>query len=111
MTLTILVCRYDILLNNFFYFLIYLQNFIFFFVIYFMDCNDRVYDLEIFMNEAFGKYDSEELIAKYIKEKFDRKYDETWHCVVGKSFGSCISYDDQYFCLQFGPFYVELWQT
>lgn len=75
-----------------------------------MNFHDGTYDLEIFMNEAFDKYDSEELVAKYIKEKFEQKYDDTWHCIVGKSYGSCISYSDQYFCLKFGPFHVEVWQ-
>lgn len=31
-------------------------------------------------------------VAAYIKEEFDRRFGTTWHCVVGKSFGSRVEY-------------------
>lgn len=33
---------------------------------------------------ALSKYDLEKDVAMHIKKEFDRKYDTTWHCVVGK---------------------------
>lgn len=38
-------------------------------------------------------------VAAYIKEEFDRRFGTTWHCVVGKSFGSRVSYEMQHFML------------
>ncbi|VDN03229.1 unnamed protein product [Thelazia callipaeda] len=38
-------------------------------------------------------------IASYIKDEFERKFGPTWHCVVGKSFGSRVSYEIQHFIL------------
>ncbi len=34
--------------------------------------------------------------AKCIKEEFDKKYFPSWHCVVGKSFGSSIEHEDHH---------------
>ncbi|KAI3474143.1 hypothetical protein Pfo_028931 [Paulownia fortunei] len=31
-------------------------------------------------------------IAHYMKKNFDESYGPTWHCVVGKDFGSCITH-------------------
>ncbi|KAL3753748.1 hypothetical protein ACJRO7_001049 [Eucalyptus globulus] len=31
-------------------------------------------------------------IAHHIKQKFDEAYGSSWHCVVGKDFGSCITH-------------------
>ncbi|KAK3226283.1 hypothetical protein Dsin_006145 [Dipteronia sinensis] len=43
-------------------------------------------------------------IAQYIKQKFDEAYGPAWHCVVGKDFGSCITY----ICGSFICFHVEM---
>ena len=32
--------------------------------------------------------------AKTLKEEFDRKYYPSWHCVLGKSYGTAISYEE-----------------
>ena len=34
-------------------------------------------------------------IAAEIKKEFDEKYKGTWHCVVGKNFGSFVSHEVQ----------------
>ncbi|VDP69983.1 unnamed protein product [Echinostoma caproni] len=52
---------------------------------------------------AMDKYQVEKDIAAYIKKEFDQKYNPTWHCVVGKSFGSYVTHETQnfiYFYLQ-----------
>ncbi|KAF7458347.1 Dynein light chain 1, cytoplasmic [Cryptosporidium felis] len=37
---------------------------------------------------ALERHNVEKDIAAYIKKEFDRKYNPTWHCVVGRNFGS-----------------------
>lgn len=32
-------------------------------------------------------------IACYIKKEFDKIYKRTWHCIVGKDFGSYVSHE------------------
>ncbi|CAG0893356.1 unnamed protein product [Cyprideis torosa] len=39
-------------------------------------------------NQALEKYNIEKDIAAFIKKEFDRKYNPTWHCIVGRNFGS-----------------------
>lgn len=38
--------------------------------------------------QALEKYNIEKDIAAYIKKEFDRKYNATWHCIVGRNFGA-----------------------
>lgn len=35
---------------------------------------------------ALEKYAVEKDVAMYIKKEFDRLYNTTWHCVVGKQY-------------------------
>lgn len=42
-------------------------------------------------------------IAGHIKRAFDAKYGPTWHCVVGKSFGSFCTHETRSFIF----FYVD----
>lgn len=39
--------------------------------------------------QALEKYNVEKDIAAYIKKEFDKKYNPTWHCIVGRNFGEC----------------------
>ncbi|XP_064488707.1 uncharacterized protein LOC135400746 [Ornithodoros turicata] len=41
-------------------------------------------------------------VAAFIKTEFDRKFMPTWHCVVGRSFGSYVTYETK----RFTYFYV-----
>jgi dynein light chain LC8-type len=34
--------------------------------------------------QALEKYNIEKDIAAFIKKEFDKKYNPTWHCIVGK---------------------------
>ncbi|KAK0399727.1 hypothetical protein QR680_003181 [Steinernema hermaphroditum] len=43
------------------------------------------------------KYDKD--VAAHIKETIESRFGPTWHCVVGKSFGSRVSYEQQHFIL------------
>ena len=37
---------------------------------------------------GLGRYNIEKDIAAYIKKEFDKKYNPTWHCIVGRNFGA-----------------------
>lgn len=36
--------------------------------------------------ESMERCKEESKIAEYIKKEFDRKYNQTWHCIVGSAF-------------------------
>jgi dynein light chain LC8-type len=43
--------------------------------------------------QAMEKYNIEKDIAAFIKREFDKKYNPTWHCVVGRNFGSYVTHE------------------
>ncbi|CAG8693150.1 12490_t:CDS:2 [Dentiscutata erythropus] len=43
-------------------------------------------------NTALEKHSIEKDIAAYIKREFDKKYGTTWHCIVGRNFGSYVTH-------------------
>lgn len=49
--------------------------------------------------EALGDPEckTERDVASRIKKEFDRRYGSSWHCVVGRSFGSFVSHDSRSF--------------
>ncbi|WWD21255.1 dynein light chain 1, cytoplasmic [Kwoniella shandongensis] len=61
---------------------------------------------------AIEKYDQEKDIAMHIKKEFDRMYGTTWHCVVGKNFGSFVTHETKNFIYFYlGPIAILLWKT
>lgn len=36
-------------------------------------------------------------VAAYIKKEFDKKYNPTWHCIVGRNFGSYVTHETKHF--------------
>lgn len=48
-------------------------------------------------NTALEKFNIEKDIAAYIKKEFDKKYNPTWHCVVGRNFGSYVTHETKHF--------------
>ncbi|KAB0366511.1 hypothetical protein FD754_010667 [Muntiacus muntjak] len=46
--------------------------------------------------QALEKYNIEEDIAAHIKES-DKKYSPTWHCIVGRNFGSYATRETKHF--------------
>eukprot|EP00276_Gloeochaete_wittrockiana_P010981 CAMPEP_0184655668 /NCGR_PEP_ID=MMETSP0308-20130426/14315_1 /TAXON_ID=38269 /ORGANISM="Gloeochaete witrockiana, Strain SAG 46.84" /LENGTH=89 /DNA_ID=CAMNT_0027092321 /DNA_START=60 /DNA_END=329 /DNA_ORIENTATION=- len=48
-------------------------------------------------NQALEKYNVEKDIAAYIKKAFDQKYNPTWHCIVGRNFGSYVTHETKNF--------------
>jgi len=62
--------------------------------------------------EALAEYKLERDVAKQVKQIFDKKYEPTWHCIVGKSFGSFVTHETNCFIY----FYVDdiaflLWKS
>jgi dynein light chain LC8-type len=46
---------------------------------------------------ALDKYNIEKDIAAYVKKEFDKKYNPTWHCIVGRNFGSYVTHETKHF--------------
>lgn len=47
--------------------------------------------------EAFKQYSLERDRAQHIKKAFDNKYGSTWHCIVGREYGSYTSHESKNF--------------
>lgn len=52
------------------------------------------------------------MIAKYIKNNFDRKFGKTWHAVVGNAYGFEITYesDSLLYLFESGELAILLWK-
>ncbi|CAM9219442.1 unnamed protein product, partial [Ectocarpus sp. 6 AP-2014] len=56
-------------------------------------------------SQALEKYNIEKAssflyhsdIAAFIKKEFDKKYSATWHCIVGRNFGSYVTHETKHF--------------
>ena len=48
-------------------------------------------------SQAMERYNVEKDIAAYIKKEFDKKYNPTWHCIVGRNFGSYVTHETKNF--------------
>ncbi|KAL9071402.1 MAG: hypothetical protein Q9161_004261 [Pseudevernia consocians] len=47
--------------------------------------------------EAMSKFQVEKDIAQYIKKEFDSRAGATWHCIVGRNFGSFVTHETKHF--------------
>ncbi|ATZ50079.1 Bcdyn2 [Botrytis cinerea B05.10] len=47
--------------------------------------------------QAMAKHSVEKDIAQYIKKAFDEKRGPTWHCIVGRNFGSFVTHETKHF--------------
>uniref|UniRef100_A0A3Q3FLM9 Dynein light chain n=1 Tax=Labrus bergylta TaxID=56723 RepID=A0A3Q3FLM9_9LABR len=54
--------------------------------------------------QAMEKYNIEKDIAAYVKKEFDKKYNPTWHCIVGRNFGSYVTHETKHFIY----FYLDM---
>jgi dynein light chain LC8-type len=51
-------------------------------------------------------------MAGVVKKEFDKEYGKTWHCVVGKSFASYVTYQSERFVFfKLDELYFMLFQT
>mmetsp|Transcript_7803 Transcript_7803/g.16073 ORF Transcript_7803/g.16073 Transcript_7803/m.16073 type:complete len:91 (-) Transcript_7803:540-812(-) len=46
---------------------------------------------------ALSKFNIEKDVAAYIKKEFDKRFNPTWHVVVGRNFGSYVAHDTKHF--------------
>ncbi|KAI3812704.1 hypothetical protein L1987_17416 [Smallanthus sonchifolius] len=46
---------------------------------------------------AFENRSVEKDVAEQIKKEFDQKHGPTWHCIVGKNFGSYVTHETNHF--------------
>ena len=67
---------------------------------------DMQQDALEFTTQAMEKFNIETDIAAFVKEEFDRKYNPTWQCIVGRDFGSYVTHEIEtnnqyfiYFCI------------
>lgn len=58
---------------------------------------DMQVDAVNFAKQALDKYNVENDIACFIKKEFDKKYTPTWHCIVGRNFGSLVTHESKHF--------------
>eukprot|EP01134_Creolimax_fragrantissima_P002846 CFRG2846T1 len=47
--------------------------------------------------EALDKHSVEKDVAAYIKKEFDSRYTPSWHCIVGRNFGSFVTHETKHF--------------
>ena len=47
--------------------------------------------------QALERYNIEKDIAAFIKKEFDKKYNPTWHAIVGRNFGSYVTHETKHF--------------
>ncbi|CAI5743789.1 unnamed protein product [Peronospora destructor] len=47
--------------------------------------------------QALEMYNIEKDIAAFLKKEFDKKYNPTWHCIVGRNFGSYVTHETNHF--------------
>ncbi|XP_030848195.1 dynein light chain LC6, flagellar outer arm [Strongylocentrotus purpuratus] len=58
---------------------------------------DMLQDATNVAGQAIDKFTIEKDIAAYIKKEFDKKYNPTWHCIVGRNFGSYVTHETKHF--------------
>ena len=47
--------------------------------------------------KSLESFNTEEQMAQYIKKEFDKKYNPTWHAIVGRNFGSYVTHETKHF--------------
>jgi dynein light chain LC8-type len=60
--------------------------------------------------QALDRFNIEKDIASYLKKEFDKKYNPTWQCVVGRSFGWFVTHETKHFVyFDIGQVAIQLW--
>ncbi|KAN0067545.1 putative dynein light chain type 1 [Elaphomyces granulatus] len=63
-------------------------------------------------SEAMAKYHIEKDIAQHIKKEFDSRRGATWHCIVGRNFGSFVTHETKHFIYFYlGHYAILLFKT
>ena len=62
------------------------------------DMSDEMQQIAIQLaQDALDKLTVEKDVAGFIKKEFDKRYNPTWHCVVGRNFGSYVTHETKHF--------------
>ncbi|PMD61597.1 uncharacterized protein K444DRAFT_374198 [Hyaloscypha bicolor E] len=62
--------------------------------------------------EAMAKFSIEKDIAMHIKKTFDERKGPTWHCIVGRNFGSFVTHETKHFIYFYlGHYAILLFKT
>ena len=48
-------------------------------------------------SQALDKFTVEKDMAAFVKKEFDKKHNPTWHCIVGRNFGSYVTHETKHF--------------
>ncbi|VDL88644.1 unnamed protein product [Schistocephalus solidus] len=63
-------------------------------------------------SDALDRYNIEKDIAAHIKKTFDKDHNLAWHCVVGRNFGSYVTYESKNFIyFHVGQFAILLFKS
>ncbi|ESW98715.1 hypothetical protein HPODL_05262 [Ogataea parapolymorpha DL-1] len=54
------------------------------------DMQEVVFNLT---EKALQSYKKNAELSAYLKKEMDKQYGTTWHCIVGKNFGSFVSHE------------------
>jgi dynein light chain LC8-type len=66
----------------------------------------------LLLSQALDKFNIEKDVAAYIKKEFDAKHNPTWHCIVGRNFGSYVTHETKHFIYFYsGPVAVLLFKS
>jgi len=61
--------------------------------------------------DALGKHSKEMEIAANIKEVFETEYGPSWHCTVGRRFGTYVTHETKnYIFMSVGNLYILLYK-
>merc|ERR1711937_405675 len=61
--------------------------------------------------DALSTQTIEENIAAFIKEEFDKVYQPSWHCTVGRRFGTYVTHETKnYIFMSVGNLYILLYK-
>ncbi|XP_071093162.1 dynein light chain LC6, flagellar outer arm-like [Haliotis cracherodii] len=66
-------------------------------VVKYTDMSEDMQQVAVDYAQALEQFNIEKDIAEYIKKEFDKKYNPTWHCIVGRNFGSYVTHETKHF--------------
>jgi dynein light chain LC8-type len=47
--------------------------------------------------QGVERFSVEKDVAAYVKKEFDKRHGPTWHCVVGRNFGTYVTHETKHF--------------
>lgn len=78
-----------------------------------VDMSDEMQNVALEVaKDAMKQNNVEKDIAQTIKKNFDQRYGNTWHCIVGRNFGSFVTHETKHFIYFYvGNLAVLLYKT